>query len=648
MNRQQNSHTNTATRRPRRSGVAPEQEPLNGRHAFRTCRRWIGSAVLVALWGCGSGVDSDQAGNPDLDGSFQSSSQPLGKAIAGVEPVYRFAKISNGAYFYTGDRAEREVILERYPDMRDEGIAFQRAIGTPSVPVYRFANLRTGGYFYTADPGERDVVIRDYPFFRFEGTSFSVVSRDTPGSQAVYRLANLRNGGYLYTTNPVERDVAIGIGTWRDEGVAFYAPTALSIGPRTIVNPSIRSNDGATGGGVFVLRRADGSMYACGAPNRSSLVQADTTSSLAPLLPTYSFPVGVRLHRLAQPAATPISKVVSTNLGFYALDTTGRVWGWGSNTSRKLTDQNVSETAVPTIVSGDVRDIIDIAAGVNHVLFLTRYGEVFSRGTNSFGARGAAQSVSLPTISQVPGLQRIIAIAAGLDASAAVDLDGRVWTWGRNTDGQLGRSTGSITSDPTPTVVSLPEAVRTVVAGGSTVFAITGNPALSLPDPRSGSPGRIFAWGSNYWGNLADPTVPVNLVSGGSVGLLPRQIRGRTGSLVEVRALVSADEFSVGLTASGLLAWGYGGSSVLYDFPDLIANASPGTLGTILPQPMSSRAIPTDVVAAGGLGLIFRSGSSAHIKGNAGWVEPCLNRRLGISSTRGDYVWDHVLPGFSF
>ena len=73
-----------------------------------------------------------------------------------VLPVYRFAKVSNGAYFFTGSEPERGQILSGFPDFRPEGVGFyaytDSALG---APVFRFANLTNGGYFYTGSVAER-------------------------------------------------------------------------------------------------------------------------------------------------------------------------------------------------------------------------------------------------------------------------------------------------------------------------------------------------------------------------------------------------------------------------------------------------------------------------------------------------------------
>lgn len=180
---------------------------------------------LVYLSGCGSG----DAGAP-IGGSNAKSPARIREATdlplaAGTGYIFRFAKISSGAYFYTGWPDERDRILQSYPDFRYEGIAFLQTTTRGASSVYRFANLRNGGYFYTASQAERDFVIQTRPDMRYEGTSFSVALPSQSDTDPVYRLANLQNGAYLYTSDPNERALAISLGIWRDEGIAFYVAT---------------------------------------------------------------------------------------------------------------------------------------------------------------------------------------------------------------------------------------------------------------------------------------------------------------------------------------------------------------------------------------------------------------------------------------
>ncbi|MBP8310504.1 MAG: PPC domain-containing protein, partial [Burkholderiaceae bacterium] len=183
--------------------------------------------------GAGDGSGGDGGGGDGGDpgpGGGAGNGAGDGAGSSDVAPVYRFAKVSNGAYFFTGNAAERDQIQVSFPDFRAEGVAFQRyADASAGTPVYRFANLDNGGYFYTGSAAERDATIANYPNMRFEGSTFSVADPGTSGALPVFRLANLNNGAYLYTTSAQERAAAVGLGFWRDEGVSFHAPGTVIV-----------------------------------------------------------------------------------------------------------------------------------------------------------------------------------------------------------------------------------------------------------------------------------------------------------------------------------------------------------------------------------------------------------------------------------
>ena len=185
--------------------------------------------VCLLLSACGEGSQpaEPKAAAPNFGVptvSEKGASEAAAFVPASMPTVYRFAKVSNGAYFYTGNVDEIRQILAFYPDFRFEGPAFKHDISGAGQPVYRFANLRNGGYFYTGSVEERDVVIRDYPHMRFEGSTFSAAASANADVQPVYRLANLVNGAYLYTLSTTERDYAVSLGHWRFEGTSFKAP----------------------------------------------------------------------------------------------------------------------------------------------------------------------------------------------------------------------------------------------------------------------------------------------------------------------------------------------------------------------------------------------------------------------------------------
>ena len=188
---------------------------------FLACFSW---ALLLTACGEVKSPPSTSTGGSDLSLKKYFAASP-------TPAVYRFAKLSNGAYFYTGSDTEAQTIFQQYPDFRYEGVAFARDVGGNGQPIYRFANLQNGGYFYTGSAEERDVVIRDYPHMRFEGTTFAVAPAQQNSAPPVYRLANLSNGAYLFTQSAEERDYAVSLGMWRSEGSTFRANAVAVAAP---------------------------------------------------------------------------------------------------------------------------------------------------------------------------------------------------------------------------------------------------------------------------------------------------------------------------------------------------------------------------------------------------------------------------------
>ncbi len=195
------------------------------------------SFFVLATQGCGVGPsERDVAGAVDQNVTVlpvtekNAATTKIKFSPAPTPTVYRFAKYSSGAYFYTGSDDEAQEIIKNYPDFRFEGHAFAKDDAPTAKPVFRFANLRNGGYFYTGSTEERDLIIATIPHFRFEGSTFSVSDASLYYADPVYRLANLTNGAYLYTQSAAERDYAVGLGVWRYEGTTFAAEAAIPNG----------------------------------------------------------------------------------------------------------------------------------------------------------------------------------------------------------------------------------------------------------------------------------------------------------------------------------------------------------------------------------------------------------------------------------
>ncbi|GIO12175.1 hypothetical protein J19TS2_17300 [Cohnella xylanilytica] len=93
--------------------------------------------------------------------------------------------------------------------------------------------------------------------------------------------------------------------------------------------------------------------------------------------------------------------------------------------------------------------------------------------------------------SKIKELKSIVSVYAGFLSSFALDKQGTVWSWGSNTDGDLGDGTTIDRSTPVK-VQGLPK-----------ITAISQSKALAQD-------GTVWAWGSNDWGQLGDgsPATP--------------------------------------------------------------------------------------------------------------------------------------------
>lgn len=153
-----------------------------------------------------------------------------------------------------------------------------------------------------------------------------------------------------------------------------------------------------------------------------------------------------------------VSVFAGRNMRF-AITAGGNVYGWGDIPFEGTVDTPEIILSLPACVA--------IAAGSAHILALTSSGNVFAWGDNDFGQCGtgnyedpdsnfvAPYRVATPTwVQGLPPIQSIAAGWGGLGGfSVAVARDGRVFTWGYNGSGCLGRSSAPYTTSPFPTAV---------------------------------------------------------------------------------------------------------------------------------------------------------------------------------------------------
>jgi alpha-tubulin suppressor-like RCC1 family protein len=165
--------------------------------------------------------------------------------------------------------------------------------------------------------------------------------------------------------------------------------------------------------------------------------------------------------------------------------TDGEVYSAGSNVNGELGvgGYAASEDFMPCLF-GPTVIAKAVAAGVRHSLVLTDTGQVYSFGDNSNSQLGYVSSGDVLTPTPVPTLSGVVAIAAGQFHSLALLNDGTVYSWGFNNDGQLGL--GHQDDTQTPTLIPMSK------FGGARIRAIAASHHVSMALDEFG---QVWEWG---------------------------------------------------------------------------------------------------------------------------------------------------------
>ena len=197
-----------------------------------------------------------------------------------------------------------------------------------------------------------------------------------------------------------------------------------------------------------------------------------------------------------------------------------------------------------------VANHLQIEGGYGHAIALGGDGTVFTWGLNTNGQLGLGHNTSTSTPTQVTGLGTpvdgespwAISTAAGNYHSVAALNDGTVWTWGINTNGQLGNGT--------TTTSNVPVQVSSFGTGGATPKMVAAGNSHTLAILTDGT---VWAWGSNSKGQLGHHSLATQSTTPWQVMISPSTPTYITNGV----SISGGVDFAMALTSAGTVyTWG--------------------------------------------------------------------------------------------
>jgi alpha-tubulin suppressor-like RCC1 family protein len=139
---------------------------------------------------------------------------------------------------------------------------------------------------------------------------------------------------------------------------------------------------------------------------------------------------------------------LKVSAGFYhtvAVKTDGTLWSWGYNGRGELGDGTTTDKSSPVQV-GSLTNWSSVSASNYHSLAIKTDGTMWAWGYNSFGSTGilgVGDTITRSSPTQIGALTNWSTIPATMKGafSLAIKTDGTLWTWGYNDRGQLGIGT---------------------------------------------------------------------------------------------------------------------------------------------------------------------------------------------------------------
>jgi hypothetical protein len=186
-------------------------------------------------------------------------------------------------------------------------------------------------------------------------------------------------------------------------------------------------------------RRSDGTLWAWGGNASGQLGNGDAT--------------GADVNAPVQVGTQSWASISAGGSHSAAIRTEGTLWTWGDNLSGQLGLSSTTKSAVPVqvVLAGNANNWSAVSAGLKHTVAIRTDGTLWTWGSNSNGQIGNNTLLDQTAPVQIGTSTGWTSVAAGGQHSIGMMLDNTLWTWGLNADGQLGN--GQNTDQRVPVLV---------------------------------------------------------------------------------------------------------------------------------------------------------------------------------------------------
>ena len=366
-------------------------------------------------------------------------------------------------------------------------------------------------------------------------------------------------------------------------------------------------------GNHYSLFFKDGVVYSVGENNESQLGRGEVTDTGVAWadVGTVNLPAGF---------TGEITAISAGMLHGAFLTATGELYTWGDNNLGKLGLGTTSNYEILTPARVEALDglVVTSAYMANGASYaISDQGVLYSWGQNTNGQLGIGsltnQGSPVAVDMSAFGGEKVTGLAWGTSFALVLTEGGNVYAMGANTQGQLG--SGDTTRSNVPVLVDIPGDVVKVAAGTNTSFAIT-------------SDGKVYGWGQNDFGQLVQGEVSDGIINDptGAKVLVPTEMTGLPEGVVDIHV---GSRWVIALTDDGEV-WSWGRN----DEGWLGIETSTDALETLV--------APTRIPAFDGINIVSITGGPNHSlvvddQGNIYGFGNTAHGRLGTEQAAG--VW---------